>query len=112
MEIGRCLVLQWLSTAETEMRNCWVGVIFLGFLVTVPSVTWAAENFVPLGMGYSPERQMLPPLNSRQDRIIGQADVYESEIYRVQRERKLIESQLMRHIDHDLSAEPLLTPDY
>jgi hypothetical protein len=44
--------------------------------------------------------------------VVGQADLYESEIYRVQRERKLIESQLQRHIDHDLSAEPVLTPDY
>lgn len=88
------------------------GCLAVGMVLAAPSIAVAAENFVPLGLGYSPERQALPPLNSYQDRVVGQADLYESEINRVQRERKLMENQLQRHVDHDLSAEPILTPDY
>lgn len=72
----------------------------------------ALENFIPLGLGYTPEREALPPPNSVEDRLIGQTDVYESEIDRLQRERKIFENELSRFIDHDLSAEPLLTPQY
>jgi hypothetical protein len=100
------------AVSEMTMRKCWAGFVFAACLAATPFGALAAENFVPLGLGYSPERQALPPLNSWQDRVVGQADLYESEIYRVQRERKLIESQMQRHIDHDLSAEPVLTPDY
>lgn len=72
----------------------------------------ALENFIPLGLGYTPERETLPHPNSSEDRLIGQTDVYESEIDRLQRERKIFENELSRFIDHDLSAEPLHTPQY
>jgi hypothetical protein len=72
----------------------------------------ALENFIPLGLGYTPERVELPHPNSAEDRFIGQTDVYESEIDREQRERKIFENELSRFIDHDLSAEPLHTPQY
>lgn len=41
---------------------------------------------IPSGHSYSPKHQRLPRLNSRQDRINGQADIYQSEIYRSQRD--------------------------
>lgn len=72
----------------------------------------ALENFIPLGLGYTPERSELPHPNSAEDRFIGQTDVYESEIDRLQRERKIFENELSRFIDHDLSTEPLQTPQY
>ena len=72
----------------------------------------ALENFIPLGLGYTPERSELPHPNSAEDSLIGQTDVYESEIDRIQRERKIFENELSRHMDHDLSTEPLMTPQY
>ena len=72
----------------------------------------ALENFIPLGLGYSPERQELPSANSAEDRFISQADVYESEIDRQQREQRIFTDELSRFYDHDLSIEPLQTPQY
>jgi hypothetical protein len=72
----------------------------------------AAENFVPTGLGYSPERQHLPPLNSPLDELNAQADVYESEINRIQRERAIQATELSRHQDLNLDTDPVLTPEY
>jgi hypothetical protein len=72
----------------------------------------AAENFVPMGLGYSPERQELPPLNSPLDDLNAQADVYESEINREQRERAIHGTELSRHQDLILKTDPVLTPEY
>ncbi len=72
----------------------------------------ALENFIPLGLGYSPERMELPPVNSAEDRFISQTDVYESEIHRQQREQRIFEDELSRFYDHDFSTEPLQTPQY
>jgi hypothetical protein len=72
----------------------------------------ALENFIPMGPGYTPEVQSLPPPDTYESDVMGQTDVYESEIDRIQRERKIFENELSRHIDHDLSTEPLQTPQY
>jgi hypothetical protein len=72
----------------------------------------AAENFVPLGLGYSPERQQLPPLNSPLDQLNAQTDVYESEINRIQRERAIQATELARHRDLILDTDTVLTPEY
>jgi hypothetical protein len=89
----------------------WRVVLFAG-LLSWSGAAMAAENFVPMGLGYSPERQELPPLNSPLDQLNAQADVYESEINRVQRERALKATELSRHQDLDLDTDPVLTPDY
>lgn len=72
----------------------------------------AAENFVPMGLGYSPERQELPPLNSPLDELNAQADVYESEINRIQRERAIQATEFSRIQDLNLETDPVLTPEY
>lgn len=81
-------------------------------LLGLAAAAQAAENFVPMGLGYSPERQELPPLNSPLDELNAQADVYESEIHRIQRERAIQATELARHRDLNLDTDPVLTPEY
>ena len=81
-------------------------------LMSLAGGAQSAENFVPMGLGYSPERQELPPLNSTLDELTAQTDVYESEIHRIQRERAIQATELARHRDLNLDTDPILTPEY
>lgn len=65
-------------------------------LVLAPAPASAYENFIPLGHNYSPEQSQLPAINSEQDRVNAQVDIYESEIYNRQRSAKTFSSQLDR----------------
>jgi hypothetical protein len=56
----------------------------------------AYENFIPLGHNYSPDQSELPSLNSEQDQINAQVDIYESENYTRQRDAKIFSSDLNR----------------
>lgn len=86
--------------------------VLAGLISLATGPVHAAENFVPMGLGYSPERQELPPLNSPLDELNAQADVYESEINRIQRERAIQATELSRHQDLNLETDPVLTPEY
>jgi hypothetical protein len=46
-----------------------------------PIQAGAYENFIPLGHNYSPGDSVLPELNSRQDQINAQVDIFEADIY-------------------------------
>jgi hypothetical protein len=94
------------------MHKAGLRVALLAGLLGWSGAASAAENFVPMGLGYSPERQELPPLNSALDQLNAQADVYESEINRIQRERAIKGTELSRHQDLDLDTDPVLTPEY
>ena len=93
------------------MYRMGIGAAMMGLLALAP-VAGAAENFVPLGLGYSPERQQLPPLNSALDALNAQTDVYESEIDRIQRQRAIQATELARHRDLNLDTDTILTPEY
>ena len=81
---------------EASMRRLILEVAFVSLFVVAAS---AAENFIPGGHTYSPERSALPELNSPQDQINLGADLIESEIYNRQRQEKLFDSQLRRFTD-------------
>ena len=72
----------------------------------------AVENFVPNGHTYGPGSGPLPYLNSPQDKINGQADIYQTEIWKKQIERKLFDSRMQRFINHDLSSGSFDRPTY
>ena len=72
----------------------------------------AAEKFVPQGHTYSPDKDRLPLLNSYQDRVNSQADIYEAEIYRIQRERAIQDAEMRRHIQHELGGGAEFQPRY
>jgi hypothetical protein len=94
------------------MHKMGVGFAVATGLLWFATIGQAAENFVPMGLGYSPERQQLPPLNSPLDELNAQTDVFESEINRIQRERAIQATEQSRHQDLLLDTDPVLTPEY
>jgi hypothetical protein len=94
------------------MYKIGVGAAMAAGVLALATAALAAENFVPLGLGYSPERQVLPPLNSPLDELNAQTDIFESEIHRIQRERAIRATELSRHRDLSLDTDPVLTPEY
>ena len=74
-------------------------------LAAVASLTlWSAEanaveNFIPLGQNYAPGDSVLPALNSPQDKVNAQVDIYQSEIYTRQRYNKEQNSYVRRFLN-------------
>ena len=93
-----------------ELLVCLIGAtaITLG----AASASAGDKSFVPQGHTYSPDEDRLPLLNSQRDRINSQADIYEAEIYRAQRERAILEGELTRHIQHELFGGAEFQPRY
>jgi hypothetical protein len=94
---------------EAQMRRLVLEVAFIALFVVTAS---AAENFIPGGHTYSPERSALPELNSPQDQINLGTDLIEAEIYRKQREQKQFESQIRRFTDEQTLPGADYTIDY
>ena len=69
-------------------------VLAVATLALAPAPAFAYENFIPLGHNYSPDDQTLPELNSAQDQLNAQVDIYESDIWTRQRAAKSFSSQL------------------
>ncbi len=68
-------------------------------LAAAASPAFAYENFIPLGHNYSPDDPVMPDLNSDQDRLNGQVDIFESEIYTRQRYMKEQNTYLRRFLN-------------
>src|SRR4051812_22491480 len=83
------------------------AVSLLGLWLSGPSAH-AFENYVATGHPYAPGDDQLPLLNSPQDQINLQTDIYESELYQRQRERKLLDSQMFQ-LRNDLRLDPPTT---
>lgn len=69
-------------------------------------------KYIPKGHAYSPGNENLPTFNSQRGKISNQADIYESEIYRVQRERAIHDAEMRRLIEHDLTGGTDFEPRY
>lgn len=67
-----------------------VGTVSFG--LSVPA--FAYENYIPLGAGYATGNNVLPDLNSDEQALTVQTDIYESELYRKQLEQRRSESFL------------------
>jgi hypothetical protein len=89
----------------------WIGVAVL-CMGLGGGAALAEENFIPKGHVYSPDNEQLPPLNSREDQINKQTDIYETEIYTVQKQRKLFESEMNRFIYSQEPGGADYLPDY
>jgi hypothetical protein len=68
-------------------------------LAAATSPVFGYENFIPLGHNYSPDDSVMPDLNSDQDRLNGQVDIFESEIYTRQRYMKEQNTYLRRFLN-------------
>jgi hypothetical protein len=77
-------------------RGLMLGLLVVG-LGAAPAL--AVENFIPQGHVYAPGEEMLPPLNSPEDRVNLGADLLQSEIYAQQHQRQLFNSELNRFIN-------------
>ncbi len=80
--------------------------------VSAGTLSAQERMFVPKGHSYAPSSQRLPTINSGRYRYQSKADVFESEIYRVQRDRAILEGEIQRHILHDLNGGTDFTPRY
>ena len=72
-------------------------------LVMSASVALAVENFIPSGHTYAPYTGPLPALNSPQDKVNSQADIYQSQIWHSQVRQKQFDSDWQRLLNRDLS---------
>jgi hypothetical protein len=72
----------------------------------------AAENFVPKGHLYTAGEPSLPELNSDADQINNETDVYESQLYVLKRDRKILDSQLNRFFSDQEPPGGDFSPDY
>ncbi len=95
-----------------NVRVMFCSMLAVAAVAVAPAGSIAAEKFIPQGHTYSPEEDRLPLLNTRRDRINSQADIYEAEIYRIQRERAILKGIIDRHIQHDLSGGANFEPQY
>lgn len=86
------------------MRGARAGILAMAVVLAAGVSAQAAEKFIPKGHSYAPDSYGLPPLNSEVDQLNAQTDIYETEIYRQQYDRKLFDSDLDRFMQHDLSS--------
>jgi len=74
-----------------------------GVFLSAESLVQAEQNYVPSGHAYGPNFERLPRLNSNQDKLNAQADVYEAEIRRRKVELRIQMERLRLHHDLNLS---------
>ena len=86
-------------------------IVFAALSLSVTSAG-AVEEFIPKGHTYAPGQERLPTLNSWQDRVNGQADIYETEIYRIQRERAIHEAEIRRMELHEMQGGNAFQPRF
>ncbi len=70
------------------------GVLMVSFLAGSAVAFAEPGRRVPAGHSYSPTSQRLPALNSPQDKINSRADIYETEIYRANRDAAITFSNM------------------
>ncbi len=82
-----------------------VGVVSLGFV----SPAFAYEKYIPLGAGYATGTNVLPELNSEESAFTVQTDIYETELYRQQLEKRRNQSYLSNFSsNHDVSTSDFI----
>jgi hypothetical protein len=71
-----------------------IGILVASLTFAVLAVpAQAFETFIPLGTGYSTSVSSDPAIESERQRIIEQADIYETEIYQKQLEQQILQSR-------------------
>ena len=81
-------------------------------LVVAAGAAMANENFIPSGHSYTPESSSLPPLNSYQDKVNNQTDIYQTEIWHKQYEQRQFDSNMRRLLNRDMRPGPSTKPIY
>ena len=95
----------------TRRTGRWLAAAVL--LAAVTGTAGAQESkYIPRGHMYAPDSPELPLLNSYRDNINNRADVRESELYRLHRERALWDTMMKRSHNTDFNPGPLTDPNY
>ena len=74
------------------MRYSLLAAVALVALSAAPSL--ADENFIPMGQDYGLGNDAAPPLDSEQSKFNAQVDIYQSEVYNRNLEKKQFDSRL------------------
>jgi len=85
--------------------------ILIGLALAAGTAT-ANETFIPSGHLYTPDSAGLPPLNSYQDKVNNQTDIYQTQIWHQQYEQKQFDSDMRRLLNRDLRPGPSTKPIY
>ena len=75
------------------------------------SPSFAYEKFIPLGAGYATGKNVLPELNSEEQALTAQTDIYESELYRKQLEQRRSQTYIS-HFSTNFDASTSDSIDY
>lgn len=75
-----------------------------GIVAMSSTVALAYDTFIPLGTAYSPTVSSLPEMNSEQDHINLQADIFETEIYMKERDARIHDSYIRRVLSQENSG--------
>jgi hypothetical protein len=70
------------------------------------------KRFIPEGHSYDGSNRKLPPLNSNEDQTTNRADLFETEIYKAQRDRAFWDTWVNSTHGTYLDGQTRLTPDY
>jgi hypothetical protein len=71
-----------------------IGILVASITLAVLAIpAQAFETFIPLGTGYSTSVSKDPAIESERQRIIEQADIYETEIYNKQLQERILQSR-------------------
>jgi hypothetical protein len=86
------------------MRHYVVAASVALALVSVPAA--ADQNFIPSGRDYGLGSDPLPPLNSPEAEFDAQVDVYQSEVYNRNLEKKQFDSRIENLMDQQNPGPP------
>ena len=88
-----------------------IAVLVLG-LMAGASAAQAYDKFIPLGAGYSTDVGGLPAIDSQEQKLTNQADVYETEIYNKQLEQNRHNAYIKHFLNDQNSAGSDFAVDY
>jgi hypothetical protein len=72
----------------------------------------AYDTFIPMGAGYSTEVSSIPALNSDEEKVISQTDLYETELYAKQRAEREHDSYINRFFSNSETSGSDFSIDY
>jgi len=81
-------------------------------LVLAAGTALANDTFIPSGHSYTPDSSALPPLNSYQDKVNNQTDIYQTQIWHRQYEQKQFDSEMQRLLNRNTRPGPNTKPIY
>src|SRR6478735_8301434 len=77
---------------ELTMRYCLLAAAAVLAISSLPAL--ADQNFIPMGQDYGLGNDAAPPLDSEQSKFNAQVDIYQSEVYNRNLDKKQFDSNI------------------